>query len=125
MCSLEAGRRAADNLQRDILQELSSHELERPVQVSLDHGSEVTDLRHCVDVRVSTDEQTEVRVFTICSLQFVERTVLHRGGPAPRQDSRDLYTVGGPLIIVRDVTASAVVRGILYYLDVEAGRAGI
>lgn len=84
-------------------------------RILLDQGSDVTDLDACVDVRVWGTEWSD-RTFSI----FLSETI--RGfleSESPSQLTKDVYTTGGPLILVRSINADSIVRAVLRYVEME------
>lgn len=91
------------------------HGVER---ILLDRGSDVTDLDACVDVRVWGTEWSD-RLFSI----FVPETIRGFLAPeSPSQGTKDIYTTGGPLILVRSINAESIVRAVLRYVEMEQPR---
>ena len=76
------------------------------------------------DVRVHTCDG-RMRGFKILAKEFAEWVfaVECEGNPyAP--EFNDVFTVGGPLALVREITGDSIVRAVVRYLELEEGRAG-
>jgi len=116
---------AVERLQAEIDREVNNRNDGRIERVVLDHGSEVTDLTRCADVRVFSQRYPEFRIFSFCEISFLNDVLSSGQHDHPRPDARGLYSCGGPLIVAREITGSAIIRGILYYLDQEDGRDGL
>jgi len=111
-------------LQQQIDRSLGERAPARVTHIELDRGSEVTDLTRCADVRVFLAGDQGFRLFSIATVAFLTHVLSGARDYHPRSDVRDLYTRGGPLIVVREISGDVIVRGVLYYLDMEAGRGG-
>lgn len=94
---------------------VNRHGVER---ILLDRGSDVTDLDACVDVRV-WGTRWSGRVFSIFLPETVRGFLAHE---SPSQLTNDIYTTGGPLILVRSINADSIVRAVLRYAEMEHSR---
>ena len=79
--------------------------------IRLAQGAEEADVSCNVDLSVRSQGQGE-RVFTVLSLSGVNRLL-------GEEAAEDFYTAGGPLIIVGQMSADVIARGILKYLRME------
>lgn len=116
--------KAARELQESIDTALLKYDCERLKRIRLSSGSEVTNLALCADVRVEVSGE-QVRTVSVLAKSFVEWVFApgNVGNPwAP--EFNDIYTRGGPLVIVREITGDSVVRAVIRYLDLEQGREG-
>ena len=84
--------------------------------ISLAPGGEEVDLSSNVDLLVRGRGGPE-RVFTVISVSAVNRLI--RGQSAGDDLLDDFYAVGGPLIIVRQMSADVIARGVLKHLRME------
>lgn len=82
-------------------------------RIQLDHGSDVTDLKQNVDVRVFANEGCGYRLFTIVTAELMAR-LLNR--ESPRDNA---FTTGGPLIVVSHIDGEIVVKSVARYLELE------
>lgn len=114
---------AAEKLQQEIDVHMESCEYRRLSRIELDRGSEVTDLTSNADVCAYMRDGGE-QPFTICSVNFINQVLVERLWDAshPRPDMADIYTTGGPLIVVREIDDDTIVRSVIRYLELEAGR---
>jgi len=119
------GSQAVERLQREINAELARRNERRVERIVMDHGSEVADLRRAAYVRVFLVGRDKPRIFNFLTLSFLNDVLSRDWEDFPRPDAKDLYSCGGPLLIAREISGSAIVRGIQYYLDQEEGRAGM
>ncbi len=84
--------------------------------IGLAPGGEEVDLSSNADLLVRSHGGPE-RVFTVISVSAVNRLI--RGQPAGDSPLDDFYAVGGPLIIVRQMSADVIARGVLKHLRME------
>ena len=84
--------------------------------ISLAPGGEEVDLSANADLLVRGHGRPE-RVFTVISVSAVNRLI--RGQSAGDDLLDDFYASGGPLIIVRQMSADVIARGVLKYLRME------
>ena len=84
--------------------------------ISLATGGEEVDLSANADLLVRGHGRRE-RVFTVISVSAVNRLI--RGQSAGDDLLDDFYASGGPLIIVRQMSADVIARGVLKYLRME------
>ena len=80
--------------------------------IELDRGSDVTDLSRAVAIRMRIDRPPGYRIFTLVSLRYLNELL------ALDSDSK-YYCSGGPLIVLRSTEATAIVEGLLAYLNME------
>ena len=93
-------------------------------RIEMGRGSEVMNLTMNAEVRVHTRDG-RMRGFNILAKEFAEWVFApeREGNPhAPQFD--DIYTVGGPLALVCEITGDSIVRAVVRYLELEEGRAG-
>ena len=102
------------------------YELPGIKRIELDKGSDVTDVTSCVDVRVHFTDERDWRLFSICSVEFINRILDEQRCRAgdPRPDMADIYTAGGPFIVARSINADVIVRSVIRYLEIEKTGAG-
>ncbi len=117
---------AAEQLQRAIDAAARSHEHREVDRIELDNGSDVTDLTRCADVQVRMSGSGHWRLFSICSAHFIKQVLTEKRWMEhdPRPDMADLYTTGGPLILVQRIDGDVIVRSVIRYLELEEGQAG-
>ena len=113
------GEAEAERLQADVNESLRVRGLSW-LHITLDHGSDVTELSSCVDVRVRIATDTRSRDFAIRSYRglapLMHDEQLGKGGPWG-----DLhYCVGGPLCIVNEISGSSIVGVVFHYLCRES-----
>lgn len=111
--SLEDGIRDSEALQHDIDIALQNKSVE--LCIKLDHGSEVTDLKSCVDLRVQSDGE-KFRYFSIICQEWAGKILVIE--PSGSEHSQ-FYAIGHPLIIVKIIDGETIVRSVLYYLERE------
>jgi hypothetical protein len=117
---IEAVRR----LQRAIDLAVQKYDCALWKSIELDRGSEVTDLALNARVRVHFSGG-RMRGFTILAKEFVEWVFApERVGNPYAPEFNDVYTTGGPLVIVHEITGDSIVRAVIHYLELEEGRAG-
>ncbi len=76
------------------------------------------------DVRVHTCDG-RMREFTILAKEFAEWVfAAEREWKRYAPEFNDVFTVGGPLALVREITGDSIVRAVVRYLELEEGRAG-
>ncbi|MCG3137128.1 MAG: hypothetical protein HJJLKODD_00971 [Phycisphaerae bacterium] len=106
---------AEEKLQRQIESCIREHSCEGISRIELDRGSDVTDLTRCADIRVYYDTDINWRLFSVCSVKFINDVLLE-------QETTDIYTRGGPFIVVREISGDVIVRSVVKYLELEEGR---
>ena len=84
--------------------------------ISLAPGEEEADLSSNVDLLVRGHGRPE-RVFSVISVSAVNRLI--RGQSAGDDFLEDFYAAGSPLIIVRQMSADVIARGVLKHLRLE------
>jgi hypothetical protein len=84
--------------------------------ISLTPGVEEVDLSANVDLLVRGHGRPK-RVFTVISVSTVNRLI--RGQSAGDDLLDDFYAAGAPLIIVRQMSADVIARGVLKHLRME------
>jgi len=80
-------------------------------------GAEEADLSSNVDLLVRSQGKGE-REFSVVSLSALSRFITGQS-PAAHALVDDFYTVGGPLIVVREMSPDVIARGVLKYLRME------
>jgi hypothetical protein len=67
-----------------------------------------------------------MRGFTVLAKEFAEWVfdAQPKEPNPPNPESIGVYTTGGPLAIVREITGDTIVRAVVRYLELEQGRAG-
>lgn len=93
--------------------------------VRLGPGSEVMDLTMNATVRVQYCDDRE-RTFTIVSQERVERLFANADNWVEdwQRDFKDIFTSGGPLAIVREITGDTIVRAVIRYTSMELMTGG-
>jgi hypothetical protein len=102
--------------EKDIANALRQYNKGEIDSISLAPGGEEVDLSANVDLLVR-DHGGPERVFTVISVSAVNRLI--RGQPAGDDLLDDFYAAGGPLIIVRQMSADVIVRGVLKHIRME------
>lgn len=117
---------AMTRLQNDIDAALHARDQTVLERVTLDYGSEDTDLTLVADVRFWVAGGSE-RLFAVVSRDFVTWLFAPERDHAnpPHEDAGQIYTTGGPLAIVREISGDIIVRAILRYLLLEEWRNGL
>ncbi len=117
---------AAQQLQRAIEASARSCGRREVEHIELDVGSDVTNLTRCADVQVRMSGSGHWRLFTICTVHFINRVLVEKlwVKDHPRPDMADIFTSGGPLILVQKIDGDVIVRSVLRYLELEERRAG-
>ena len=113
---------AVTRLQNEINDQLKGHCDVGVSRILLDHGSDVSDLTRAVDVRVFLVGESHYTLFSILTCAFLDSVFSSDREEHPRADVRDMYTRGGPLIIVRSISGEVIVRAVLYYIELRDGR---
>lgn len=123
------GVEEAQRLQQEIDRVLLQRPRVAGLSITLDQGSDVLDLSENVDVLV-LDGAGEQRLFSIVTANSLHRQLgdsQHDPGPPPEawgwpREWAEMYTTGGPLLVVRRISAELVVGGVLRYLFQESGH---
>jgi hypothetical protein len=89
--------------------------------IVLGAGSEMSNLHMNAEVDVFVGDEPERRPFTIVTPECVAHFIREVEGK-PRPDLIDIYTVGGPLVVVARINGSSIVRGVVRYLALEGAR---
>jgi hypothetical protein len=117
----------SEELQRQIDESVHLLAPEMLQQVKLAPWSDVTDLTKNVDVDVVVNNRPQ-REFTIISYRFPYELFEFPddlfNDPELAFSDKNLWTAGGPLVIVKSITGESIVEGILKYLRLEAARTG-
>lgn len=95
-------------------------------RIVLDHGSECTELTSAVDLRVFEGTSEEFRLFSIVTARWLHYLLDEGGSHAWEEwpaEQEGLFCTGGPLVVVREVTADAIVRAVRRYLLMEGSSA--
>lgn len=92
------------------------------VRIVLDSGSDVTDLTRYSDVRVTAQGEHRTRVFTIVTIRWLDEIFAARDATSDASEDSDIYTVGGPLCVVVQITGSAIARAVRRYMTLEQWR---
>ncbi len=116
---------AAERLQRAIEAAARSCGRREVEHIELDIGSDVTDLTYCADVEVRMSGSGHWRLFSICTVHFINQVLIEELWlkDDPRPDMADIYTTGGPLILVQKIDGDVIVRSVIRYLEIEEGWA--
>jgi hypothetical protein len=102
---------------------MCEHDCGQVARIQLDHGSEASALSVNACVRVYLrDDPHAFRVFTIITHECLVK-FNRPWDDYPREDI-GVYTTGGPLAIVREISGAYIVMAVLGYLRRE-GRGGI
>jgi hypothetical protein len=113
------GEAEAERLQADVNESLRVRGLSW-LHITLDHGSDVTELSSCVDVRVRVTHDARSRDFAIRSYRGLA-PLMHGEQPGRGGAWGDLhYCVGGPLCIVNEISGSSIVSVVFHYLCQES-----
>ena len=112
---------AAERLQRAIDASARSSGNREFDRIELDQGSDVTDLTQCADVQVHAPGSGHWRLFTIVTVHFINRVLVEKlwVKDHPRPDMADIFTTGGPLILVQKIDGDVIVRSVMRYLEME------
>jgi hypothetical protein len=117
--------RAVRELQRAIEMAMQQYDCAFLQSIEMDRGSEVTNLASCASVRVHMRDGS-MRGFTIVAKEFAEWVFTAQtewpNHPAP--EFIGVWTTGGPLALVREITGDSIVRAVIRYIELEEGRAG-
>ena len=115
---------AAERLQRAIEAAARSCGRREVEHIELDIGSDVTDLTYCADVEVRMSGSGHWREFTIVTAHFINQVLVEKlwVKDDPRPDMADIFTSGGPLILVQKINGDVIVRSVLRYLELEKHR---
>ena len=115
---------AAERLQRAIEASARSCGRREVEHIELDIGSDVTDLTYCADVEVCMSGSGHRRLVTIVTVDFINRVLVEKlwVKDDPRPDMADIYTTGGPLILVQKIDGDVIVRSVMRYLELEKHR---
>ena len=108
-------------LQAAISRSMELHDCTGVERIEMAPGSDVTNLAMVADVVVAFGDGRR-RQFTFGTLGLFEFVFAGSWEEDPRPDVSDIYTVGGPLLVVKEITGDAIVRGILRYLELEPYR---
>ena len=103
-----------NELQKSIDRELAMHPIKDVAAITLCPGSDVVDLDLNVDVRV-LDAHGASCEYTILSQIGAARLPL--AIPSDERPYADIYICQGPLIIVRQIDASTIVRAVRYWRE--------
>jgi len=113
---------AVTRLQREIDAHIDAYSYVGIERIVLDKGSEVTDLKSNASLRIFVAPAGRMRLFTVITADCVSHFVAPGRSPVgPRPDMDGIYTTGGPLAIVREITGSSIVRAVAWYLEMESG----
>ena len=112
---------AAEKLQQAIEASARSCGRREVEHIELDIGSDVTDLTYCADVEVRMSGSGHWRLFTIVTAHFINRVLVEKlwVKDDPRPDMADIFTTGGPLILVQKIDGDVIVRSVMRYLEME------
>ncbi|MGH7242525.1 MAG: hypothetical protein ACREJD_03815 [Phycisphaerales bacterium] len=91
----------------------------RVSEIRLDQGSDVTLLRVNAELRVSYKGASSFRLFSIVSANHIAQLF------ATNENHNFLFTTGGRLIVVSEVTGSTIVASVMRYLELEQHRGGL
>lgn len=118
---------AVEHLQREVERAMSGCDCGAVERIELDKGSEVMDLTINAALRVHTRDG-KMRGFSVVARSFfdwvftlapLEANTRERG-----QEHVQVYTTGGPLVVVFEITGTTIVHGVLRYVKMEESRAG-
>lgn len=114
----------AERLQNDIDANIMKASI-IDLRIVLDSGSDVTDLRQLVDVRVFTPDRDKYRDFTIVTIYGLASLLSSTDREnAALPYSTGNYSTGGPLCVVREITGESVVCAVRRFLYLEAAKTG-
>ena len=113
-----------ERLQKEIDDSMVKYDCASVTHIRLGPGSDVMNLHRNADVRAFVNS-LEYREFSFLAKEFVEWVFSTPSEDDPRPDMADIYTTGGPLVIVAEITGDSIVRGVLRYLELEEGRGGV
>ena len=122
------GVEEAEKLQQEIDRALLQKPRLAGLSVTLDQGSDVIDLSDNVDVLV-LNSAGEQRLFSIVTARWLHGQLgdsQHDPGPPPQawgwpREWAEMHTTGGPLLVVRTVSAELVIGAVLRFLYQETG----
>jgi hypothetical protein len=113
----EATQRQLAELESELAAALSQYGGGEVDSIRLAPGAEEVDLSSNIDVLVRSRGAAE-REFTVVTLAAMTRFLTDE---TFARELGDLYTAGGPLIVVRKMSADVIARGVVKYLRMERG----
>ena len=95
---------------------------QQKLRLVLDHGSDITDLRSCVDVRVYQRNKDDYELVSIVTVGWLYDLLRMKNNDSWDIDylPKDYYSSSGHLIVTSKITAELIVRAILH--DYKNGK---